>query len=265
MAKVASAGFVLALATAVVLGVSGCGGDSSDGQTESTTRSVAKEAPNAVTDEAKGAKSKGPSRAEEERDEAAAKVKTDTAAGGTSAGKGKHGPSIAQPKGEPEPTATPQQKAETTAVSMSLSSPVLSGPESPLPSAYTCDGKDSWPEIAWGGIPPGTAELALLAMNIQPVNEQIFFDWAVGGIDPGLSGLEAGRLPKGAVLGKNSFGQNAYSICPPKGSGETYMFALYALPKALGPKKGFDPLALREQALGISGDAGLLATTYSRR
>jgi phosphatidylethanolamine-binding protein (PEBP) family uncharacterized protein len=146
---------------------------------------------------------------------------------------------------------------------MTLSGPALApGPESisTLPATYTCDGKDTWPTLRWSGVPAGTAELALLVLNLEPVNEALFFDWAVTGLEPGLTGLESGKLPKGAIVGKNSFGKTGYSICPPNGK-ETYVFALYALPSSLPASKGFDPKALREQILGLSGNSGLLAVS----
>jgi hypothetical protein len=45
---------------------------------------------------------------------------------------------------------------------------------------------------------------------------------------------------------------------------ETFLFSLYALPKKLPVKPGFDPLALRESTLEVSGDVGILATSYER-
>ena len=147
-----------------------------------------------------------------------------------------------------------------------MSSPALrsAGSVATLPSSYTCDGKDSWPQLEWQGVPADTAELILFAMNVQPVEGKLFFDWAVGGIDPGLGGLEAGKLAKGAVQGKNSFGKADYSICPAKGQAETYVFALYALPERLSPRQGFDPRRLREEVQAVSGNAGLLAAVYGR-
>jgi hypothetical protein len=112
-------------------------------------------------------------------------------------------------------------------------------------------------------VPPNSAELVLFAMNIQPVEGEIFFDWAVAGIDPSFEGIESGELPSGAVVGRNSFGKSGYSICPSE-SGEAYMFALYALPKRLQPKSGFDARALREEVLATSGDVGLLPAVYAR-
>jgi phosphatidylethanolamine-binding protein (PEBP) family uncharacterized protein len=112
-------------------------------------------------------------------------------------------------------------------------------------------------------VPRGTAELVLFAVNARPVEGKLFFDWAVAGLDPGLEELEAGKLPRNAVVGRNGFGKAGYEICP-TGSGETYLFSLFALPKKLSPGQGFDPLALRSSVVGASGDVGLLALDYAR-
>jgi hypothetical protein len=170
------------------------------------------------------------------------------------------------PKGPAEQAPTPEQVAHATVADMSLESPAIvasGGSPGRLAATYTCDGKDSWPALHWGGVPAGTAELALFAMNVQPVEEKLFVDWAVAGIDPSLASIEADRLPKGAVVGTNSFGNRGYSICPP-GAGEIYMFALYALPQSLSPQRGFDPRELRKEILAVSGNVGLLPTVYER-
>jgi phosphatidylethanolamine-binding protein (PEBP) family uncharacterized protein len=177
----------------------------------------------------------------------------------------KKGPRPVLPAGEPEPGATPAERAEATIANISLSSPALGSAAEgagALPAKYTCDGNDTWPELTWTGIPAGTQELALFAMNSQPVDEKLFFDWAVAGIDPSLEGIQEGKLPKGAVVGRNDFGKVGYSICPPGGKAETYIFALYALPQPLNATKGFDPFALRNEILEVSGNVGLLAVSY---
>jgi phosphatidylethanolamine-binding protein (PEBP) family uncharacterized protein len=171
------------------------------------------------------------------------------------------------PKGSPEPGLTPKQRSQATVLNIALSSPAVrsaAGSTASLPAAYTCDGKDSWPALHWQGVPAGTAELVLFAMSVQPVNGDLFFDWAVSGLDPALNGIEAGSLPRGAVMGRNGFGKAGYSICPAEGGRETYVFALYALPKELHDRRGFDPAALREQANRASRDAGLMAVSYAR-
>ncbi len=149
---------------------------------------------------------------------------------------------------------------------MSLESPSSqassAGPQA-LPATYTCDGKGISPALRWQGVPQGTAELVIFAMSIQPVDGKIFFDWAVAGLSPDLTEIEAGKLPKGAIVGRNGFGRVGYEVCP-EGSGETYMFTVFALPKKLSVAPGFDPSALRREVLGSSGNVGLLALSYAR-
>jgi phosphatidylethanolamine-binding protein (PEBP) family uncharacterized protein len=132
-----------------------------------------------------------------------------------------------------------------------------------LPAEYTCDGKNTSPALSWQGVPEGTAELVLFVMNTQPVGGKLFFDWAVAGLSPDLEEIEAGKLPKGAVVGRNSFGKTGYAICP-EGSSESYVFLLFALPKKLSPSQGFEPLALRKAVSEVSSNAGLMALSYAR-
>jgi phosphatidylethanolamine-binding protein (PEBP) family uncharacterized protein len=140
--------------------------------------------------------------------------------------------------------------------------PSTGGPQA-LPAQYTCDGNNTSPALRWQGVPQGTAELALFAMNLRPVDGTLFFDWAVAGLSPDLEEINAGELPKGTVVGRNSFGKTDYQICPEDGS-ETYMFTLFAVPKKLSPAQGFAPLALRKAVLDASGNVGLLALSYTR-
>jgi phosphatidylethanolamine-binding protein (PEBP) family uncharacterized protein len=254
----------------VTAGLAGCGGGS-EGSTESAS-TVSTAAVERSSDSGKGSKGTSTSKAtapsEEDGISSDQGASTDVGTQGASSAAGKQGAQITPPKSPPEQAATPKEIAQATVASMALESPSLSsstGGVAPLSSVYTCDGKDGWPAFAWQGVPEGTVELALFAMNVQPVEEKLFFDWAVAGIDPALSGIEASGLPHGAVVGRNSFGKRGYSICPPPGSPETYMFALYALPKRLSPQPGFDPSAFRQEVLAISGNAGLLPASYGRK
>jgi phosphatidylethanolamine-binding protein (PEBP) family uncharacterized protein len=275
-AKVASAGFVLALAAAALLAVSGCGGGSdasSAAQTASTPGSSASAgsasgaARKAKQGSASGADGSGKSSsgAPSAAEAALNPSPGPSAPTGAKSGSGaKHDSHVTLPKGPTEPAPTPAEVAHATVADMALQSPAIppSGSIGSIPATYTCDGKDSWPTLRWQGVPQGTAELALFAMNVQPVEEKLFFDWAVAGLDPSLEGIEAAKLPQGAIVGQNSFGKTGYSICPPEG--ETYMFALYALPQRLSAKKGFDPGDLRKEVLQVSGDVGLLPAAYVR-
>jgi phosphatidylethanolamine-binding protein (PEBP) family uncharacterized protein len=272
-AKATSAGVFLALVLAALM-IVGCGGGSSDSSTSSST----------AADASGGSGSGSPSSADAKGTNAADGADTGSEAGGPPAGGGdgptgagsqgeghggeggKQGTRIAQPKGEPEPGITPQQRREATVASMTLESPSSQassvGPQA-LPTTYTCDGKGTSPALRWQGVPRGTAELVIFAMNVQPVGGKLFFDWAVAGLSPDLTEIEAGKLPRGALVGRNGFGKTAYEICP-EGSGETYVFTVFALPRKLSPAQGFDPSALRREVLGASGNVGLLALSYAR-
>jgi phosphatidylethanolamine-binding protein (PEBP) family uncharacterized protein len=275
-AKTASAGICLALAVAA-LALAGCGGGSAADQTGTSASAGTADGSGSVAgaasspSEQDGASAKSGQPGESPSAQSAAPGTPGAASGapgaGATGGQGqKHGPRIAAPKGPVEQAPSPKQVSEATVADMSLQSPAIvaaAGHLGRLDATYTCDGDNSWPKLTWGGVPAGTAELALFVMNVQPVQEQIFVDWALAGIDPDLGEIQAAKLPKGAVVGTNGAGKVGYSLCPP-GAGETYMLALYALPRSLSPKRGFDALELRKQILDVSGNVGLLPAVYER-
>jgi phosphatidylethanolamine-binding protein (PEBP) family uncharacterized protein len=195
-------------------------------------------------------------------------------AGSSGAKKTSHGPrhhaavrmALPGPDSRPAPTLTPAQRANVAVADIRLASPAIkqahlaSTPR--LGRRYTCRGSDQSPPLRWTGVPSGTKELALFAISTKPVQGKLFFDWAVAKLDPSLKGLTAGSLPAGAVTGQSSSGREAYSICP-SGSGlESYVFVLYALPRSLSPQPGFNPAALRQQAMAIARHTGLLVGSY---
>ncbi len=259
----ASVGVILALAVAALV-LTGCGGGSSDDSSSATASSETSSSGSPSAAAPGGAGGEAGSGSPSATEDGGSAVPGASPGGGSSSG-GKHGPPIAQPKGAPERGITPQERKEVTVASMALVSPSSlgsSGGPQTLPAEYTCDGKSTSPALRWQGVPPGTAELVLFAMNVQPVNGKLFFDWAVGGLSPDLDEIEAGKLPRGAVTGRNSFGKVGYEICP--AGSETYMFILFALPKKLSPSQGFEPFEVREAATNLSGNAGLLALSYTR-
>lgn len=273
-AKAAGAGFSLALAVAA-LALAGCGGGSSaDSSTSSAATSVAQgqsqAAGGAAAGNSKSDPAGGPAAKQASGEAGTAGEEGTAAAGGSPAqrahGQGKRGPHIVPPKGPPEQAPSQAEISKATVADISLQSPAIlaSGGElGRLAPQYTCDGKDVWPAFSWSGVPAGSTELILYAMSLQPVQEKLFVDWAVAGLDPALTGLDSGRLPKGAVVGTNGFGKQGYEICP-TGAGETYMFALYALPRSISPQKGFDAREMRQDILDVSGDVGLLPAVYER-
>ncbi len=262
-AKTASAGAIPVLAVAALL-LSGCGSGSADPAAAGSATSTSSSA-SASESQPSGAKSPVRPKAVSEHESQAAGRSPAGSAQPHAQGSQKQGPRIAQPKGEAEQAPTPTEIANATVADMTLQSPAIvssEGQPGPLAATYTCDGAGGWPALRWSGVPAGTAELILYVMNVAPVEGKLFVDWAVAGLDPALEGLEAGQLPKGAVIGTNGFGKRQYEICPP--SGEIYIFAVYALPRALSPKEGFDARELRKEILDVSGNVGLLAAAYAR-
>jgi phosphatidylethanolamine-binding protein (PEBP) family uncharacterized protein len=167
-----------------------------------------------------------------------------------------------------ESTATTTTSSSTTTsekvpnIDLTLSSSVKLDP---IPAHFTCDGANVSPPVTWGHLPSNTAEVDLFLFNLAPVNGKLFANWAVAGLSPKLSGVAAGRLPAGAILGRNSYGQVGYSLCPPKGPAVRYAFLVYALPKKIPVATGFNPEALREKALHTAESAGLLGASYQRQ
>lgn len=262
--KGASARLLLALALlAATLALAACGGSSDPAVSSSATSTRS----NSALVTASGARES--EQTKNFRDTGSPRQGTGDAPkaskhGGVAEGH-KHGRYLKQPKGPPEHSPTPREVAQATVADISLTSPAIvpsgDGP-GVLSAAYTCDGANSWPKLNWTGVPADTAELALYAMSVQPVEGKLFVDWALAGLNPRLEGIEAGELPKGAVVGTNGFGRPGYSICPFEG--EIYMFALYALPQKLHLRQGFDAREARKEVLAVSGNVGLLPTAYAR-
>ena len=100
-----------------------------------------------------------------------------------------------------------------------------------MPTLYTCDGKDISPEFAWKQPPEKTHAFAFVVSD-PDAPSGVWYHWVVYNIPLSAKELPENvtRLPKGAIAGKNSWGNTRYNgPCPPKGAAHTYIFTLYAL------------------------------------
>jgi phosphatidylethanolamine-binding protein (PEBP) family uncharacterized protein len=137
-------------------------------------------------------------------------------------------------------------------------------PGGPISAQYTCDGAGTSPPLQWHDVPHGTAELFLLAIDLN-AGASHAVQWAVGGISPSSGGIPAGGLPPGAVAGVNSTGKIGWSgICGAKGQLQRVAFLFYALSHKLGLKSGFNPVQERNGLKGATLATGLTAATYTR-
>ncbi|HWY90426.1 MAG TPA: YbhB/YbcL family Raf kinase inhibitor-like protein [Solirubrobacteraceae bacterium] len=147
-----------------------------------------------------------------------------------------------------------------------VSSPVLR-PGSKIPARYTCDGAGTSPPLRWGTVPQGTVELELFVLDLksEPTVKPVV-NWAVTGLHPTLRGISAGKLPPGAIVGRNSSGQSRYTICPTRREGlQRYVVALLALPRSVSATPGFNASAFFKKVLHTAEYSGLVGFTYQRR
>lgn len=137
-------------------------------------------------------------------------------------------------------------------------------PGGPIDVRYTCDGASISPPLQWHGVPAGTAELFLLAIDLSGSSSDAI-QWAVAGIPPGAGHISAGALPAGAVAGLNSAGRLGWDgICGARGQLHHVAFLLYALRTKLGLRSGFNAVAARSALKGQTLATGLTLALYQR-
>jgi Raf kinase inhibitor-like YbhB/YbcL family protein len=143
---------------------------------------------------------------------------------------------------------------------MAISSPAFER-NGTIPQQYTCDGANISPPLQWQHLPAHTKDLVLFVIDDSSDGAEGGIRWVVAGIEPTLSGISAGQLPSGAVVGLNGSGKATYGgICPPKGKPASIEFVLWALSKKIPLSSGFIP-AVAEHDYSHSELAS--ATTYA--
>jgi hypothetical protein len=154
---------------------------------------------------------------------------------------------------------------------IALESPALVGANT-IPSRYTCDGADVRLPLRWASVPPGARELVLIIVSLHPVTVReerqinaVTATWAVAGLPPTLRQLSSGRLPRGVVVGRTNQGQKNYSICPPKGTTQSYLITLFGLPRPISTPPGFNDEALFSELRNAGIPFGQIIVNYTRR
>jgi Raf kinase inhibitor-like YbhB/YbcL family protein len=99
-----------------------------------------------------------------------------------------------------------------------------------IPARFTCEGAGDSPPLAWGDVPDGTGQLAIVMRDLDaPPFARVH--WALAELPPTPRRVAAGRAPARATRLANHFGTRGYrGPCPRKRSApHRYLFTLYAL------------------------------------
>jgi hypothetical protein len=121
-----------------------------------------------------------------------------------------------------------------------ITSPAFSH-EGAIPAAFTCEGRDRSPALAWSGVPAGAESLALIVDDPDAPDPKApkltYVHWVLYDIPRDATGLPEGvehrALPAGTREGTNDWKRTGYGgPCPPIGR-HRYFFKLYALDTAL--------------------------------
>jgi Raf kinase inhibitor-like YbhB/YbcL family protein len=142
-----------------------------------------------------------------------------------------------------------------------------------IPAAYTCDGRDVSPPLAWGGVPDGARSLVLIVDDPDAPDpaapRMTWVHWLLYDIPPAAGGLPEGvaaaDLPGGTREGVNDWERAGYGgPCPPIGR-HRYFHKLYALDVTLSaldrPSKAALASAMQDHVLAQAELIG----TYQRR
>ncbi len=136
----------------------------------------------------------------------------------------------------------------------------------PLPTPYTCDGKNISPTISWSGKPAKTRSFALIVSD-PDAPTGTFYHWVLWNMPANLTSLDEGiqLLPEPTKIGTNSFGKTAWNgPCPPRNTNHHYIFTLYALDKSLNLAAGADAAALLKAMDNHVIDKTVFVAVYTR-
>jgi Raf kinase inhibitor-like YbhB/YbcL family protein len=91
------------------------------------------------------------------------------------------------------------------------------------------------PDLAWSGVPAGTASVAVTCYDPDAPTTVGFSHWLLANLAPDTASLAAGagaagKNPPGSVLGFTDWGESQYGgMAPPPGDPHHYQFTVYAL------------------------------------
>ena len=136
-----------------------------------------------------------------------------------------------------------------------------------------CSGSNLSPYVSWSTPPKGTKSLALVLHDSDAPVPGGWIHWIIYNIPPTvleIKGQKAGeeiKIPDGAVVAKNSFGEIGYGgPCPPPGKLHHYNLHLFALPSLLPKSDAYDqqPNSLFQTIQNAAIATSKVTSTYQR-
>ncbi len=152
-------------------------------------------------------------------------------------------------------------------MSLSITSTAFSAGQ-PIPSIYSCRGRDISPPLAWTGAPSATKSFALI-LDDPDAPGGIYVHWVIFNIPAASAALAEAvparpKLADGTLQGNNSSGAAGYKgPCPPSGT-HHYHFKLYALDALLSLSSGATKAQLLQAMQGHILAQGELIGIFSK-
>ena len=157
-------------------------------------------------------------------------------------------------------------------MSLELTSPAFTnGAEIPL--AFTCEGKDRSPPLAWNHVPRETVSLVLIVDDPDAPDPKAptmtWVHWVLYDLPAASTGLPEAvardALPAGTREGLNDWRRTGYGgPCPPIGR-HRYYIQLYALDAKIGELPRATKAAVEKAMQGHVLAAAELVGTYEKR
>ena len=153
-------------------------------------------------------------------------------------------------------------------MSLSLTSRAFQEGES-IPAAYTCEGQDISPPLAWTDPPAGTKSVALISDDPDAPGKT-WVHWVMYNIPPSVHQLPEAFPPDqeqadGTRQGLTDFGRVGYGgPCPPSGM-HRYFFTLYAIDTILALPSGATKSQVEAAMKGHILAQAYLMGTYRRK
>jgi hypothetical protein len=138
-----------------------------------------------------------------------------------------------------------------------------------IPAAFTADGQDRSPALAWSGAPAATKAFALVCEDPDAPGG-LWIHWVAYDLPASVQSLDAGQprgggLPCGGRQGANSWGRTGWNgPSPPPGRPHRYVFRIYALSAPLGLGGGASAAQVRQAMRDKVLAEGSLTGTYGR-